>query len=411
MIKKLTYALFVSLALSGCFSDVDKSAVTEGELNQEVPTERAVKEGVNDVFNLVGVMDAAQPANIIYNASVTFDTNYETQEYEVYLLNNHTNEVKRIDRGALQKNKKIDFTFEEQFDQPNLTLVFRLSKGGLQFLIGQPGEFICYLDIPRPFFSKSVVCNESTTSVALLAHNNAVEEFSDLLAPSTINQWKRLNGIEQRITLDMFAMVLSVFQTTMIEMPMNIPFEERERSQISKTAGVAKSMMTYVSENHYLDIRFLENQIRYYYPEMEKLGFILSTSGKMWVDNWHNYFLTSEKRRKLIDQFFRGSNDLVFVDTQAFRVQQPVFNKDKLTVQWISWPWFDSVEIFVDDVSVGLVKDDQFQLDSDVFNTITFKPLGKLGKFQTIKLSKSSLVDRFERVIEDDKFGGAYVSK
>ncbi|GLQ71047.1 hypothetical protein [Vibrio penaeicida] len=411
MIKKLTYALFVSLALSGCFSDVDKSAVTEGELNQEVPTERAVKEGVNDVFNLVGVMDAAQPANIIYNASVTFDTNYETQEYEVYLLNNHTNEVKRIDRGALQKNKKIDFTFEEQFDQPNLTLVFRLSKGGLQFLIGQPGEFICYLDIPRPFFSKSVVCNESTTSVALLAHNNAVEEFSDLLAPSTINQWKRLNGIEQRITLDMFAMVLSVFQTTMIEMPMNIPFEERERSQISKTAGVAKSMMTYVSENHYLDIRFLENQIRYYYPEMEKLGFILSTSGKMWVDNWHNYFLTSEKRRKLIDQFFRGSNDLVFVDTQAFRVQQPVFNKDKLTVQWISWPWFDSVEIFVDDVSVGLVKDDQFQLDSDVFNTITFKPLGKLGKFQTIKLSKSSLVDRFDRVIEDDKFGGAYVSK
>ncbi|CCN40180.1 exported hypothetical protein [Vibrio nigripulchritudo FTn2] len=411
MIKKLTYALFVSLALSGCFSDVDKSAVTEGELNQEVPTERAVKEGVNDVFNLVGVMDAAQPANIIYNASVTFDTNYETQEYEVFLLNNHTNEVKRIDSGALQKNKKIDFTFEEQFDHPNLTLVFRLSKGGLQFLIGQPGEFICYLDIPRPFFSKTVVCNESTTSVALLAHNNSVEDFSDLLTPNTINQWKRLNGIDQRITLDMFAIVLSVFQTTMIEMPMNIPFEERERSQLPKTAGVAKSMMTYVSENHYLDIRFLENQIRYYYPEMEKLGFILSTSGKMWVDNWHNYFLTSEKRRKLIDQFFRGSNDLVFVDTQAFRVQYPVFNKDKLTLQWISWPWFDSVEIFVDDVSVGLVKDDQFQLDSDVFNTITFKPLGKLGKFQTIKLSKSSLVDRFERVIEDDKFGGAYVSK
>ncbi|BBM67639.1 MULTISPECIES: hypothetical protein [Vibrio] len=404
-------AAFLAVGLTGCFSDNDEAQKETVTLEETRDTPRGIQDGVNDVFNLVGIMDKAVPANIVYNASVTFDTNYEAQSFEVYLLNNHTNEVRPISQGELQKNKKIDFTFEEQFDQPDLTLVFRLTKGGLQFLTGQPGEFICYLDIPRPFFSKSVVCNESTSATALLAHNNAVEEFTDLLAPSTINQWKRLNGIDQRITLDMFAMVLSVFQTTMIELPMNIPFEERYTSQLPKTADIAKSMMSYISENHYLDIRFLENQVSYHYPEMEKLGFILSTSGQLWVDSWHNYFLTSEKRRKLINQFFRASNDLVFVDTQAFRVQSPVYEEKTNTIHWINWPWFESVEIFIDDVSVGLVKDGKFELESDIFNHVTFKPLGKLGKFQTIKLTKQSLLDRYHRVVEEDKFGGAYVSK
>lgn len=391
MLIKWSLPVLITLMLCGCFNNTNDTVVEPEALDQKVT------QGVNDVFNLMGVMEKALPANTVYKASVAFETIYPAQHYEVHLLNNHTNQFRQIESGELQKNKKIDFTFEERFDHENLTLIFRLSKAGLPFLIGQPGEYICYLDIPRPFFSRQLTCNESTTAMVLMAHNDAINNFTDLLSAETINQWKKLDNIDQSITLDMFALVVSAFQTTLIELPMNIPYEERDKSQLAKYADITNSMMAYISENHYLDIRFLENQISYHYPEMEKLGFILSTNGASWVNNWHDYFLTSEKRRRLLNQFFRASSDLVFVDTQAFRVQQPQWNEKSKTISWVNWPWFESVEIFVDEVSIGLVHGNAIELESEVFDTISFKPLGKLGQFQTIKIRKSALTERFER--------------
>jgi hypothetical protein len=370
----LTSLLASALLVSGCNSDKDTPVVHQ-----------------TGDFDLVDVMQKAEPPKTEYNASVTFTTEYKPEFYEVYLYNRGTGEFSELESGLLQKNKKIDFTFQQYFDQKNLTLVFHLKNAGLPFLIAQPGEFVCFMDVKRDFFSETLPCNEKSTSLALVSTKEPISGFKDLLSPDKINGWRKLHSLGQTITLDLYTILISSLQTLIMEMPHQIEYKNRNELLLGKLSVIANELMNYISENHYLEGTYFDKQVANEFPAIDRTSFVLSTNGAKWVDRHNEEYLTSQNRRTLISQFLRGSKDLSFVDTQAFRVQRPSYNPQSKTVQWINWPWFKNVEIYVDDVSQGLVDGESFVLDQDDFDTVTFKPLGKLGKFQAIKMTKDSL--------------------